>query len=122
MRAVRPKRLSTTALRCVSSPISPRRGWPSVACTKSWASWRQAEIDFREALRLQPSFALPHARLATLLRGKLPQPDEAALEERLADRQLDSGPRARLLFARPMCWTLVANTLTPRRALARPMP
>jgi hypothetical protein len=44
-------------------------------------------------------FALPHARLATLLRGKLPDADLAALESRLADPQLADGPRARLLFA-----------------------
>ncbi len=58
-----------------------------------------AETAFRDALRLQPAFALPHARLATLLRGKLPPADKAALTERLADPQLGSGPRARLLFA-----------------------
>lgn len=58
-----------------------------------------AEADFREALRLQQTFALPHARLATLLRGKLSDTDRVALEARLADPQLDEGPRARLLFA-----------------------
>jgi tetratricopeptide (TPR) repeat protein len=58
----------------------------------------RAEAAFREALRLQPVFALPHARLATLLRGKLPDTDRAALEERLADPRLGPGPRARLLF------------------------
>ena len=59
----------------------------------------QAEAAFREALRLQPAFALPHARLATLLRAKLPEQDLAALEARLADENLAQGPRARLLFA-----------------------
>jgi tetratricopeptide (TPR) repeat protein len=58
-----------------------------------------AEAAFRQALDLQPTFALPHARLATLLRGKLSEPDLAALERRLADPQLADGPRARLLFA-----------------------
>ncbi len=57
-----------------------------------------AEAAFREALRLQPAFAVPHARLATLLRGKLPDADLAALEHRLADAELAEGPRARLLF------------------------
>jgi hypothetical protein len=42
---------------------------------------------------------LPHARLGTLLRGKLPADDLAALEARLADPQLADAPRARLLFA-----------------------
>jgi tetratricopeptide (TPR) repeat protein len=59
----------------------------------------EAEAAFRTALKLQPSFALPYARLATLLRGKLPDADRAALEERLADPKLERGPRARLLFA-----------------------
>src|SRR5262249_3789526 len=45
----------------------------------------EAEADFREALRLEPGYALPHARLATLLRGKLPEADLAALEDCLAD-------------------------------------
>jgi tetratricopeptide (TPR) repeat protein len=57
-----------------------------------------AEAAFREAMRRQPQFALPHARLATLLRGKLPDADRAALEERLADPELADAPRARLLF------------------------
>src|SRR5262249_33418243 len=39
-----------------------------------------------------------HARLATLLRGKLPDADLAALEGRLADPKMADGPRARLLF------------------------
>ena len=52
----------------------------------------EAEAAFREALRLQPTFALPHARLATLLRGRLPDADSAAMDERLADPNLDPGP------------------------------
>jgi tetratricopeptide (TPR) repeat protein len=59
----------------------------------------EAETAFREALALQPTFALPHARLATLLRGKLSDSDLSALEARLADPKLADGPRARLLFA-----------------------
>ena len=58
----------------------------------------EAEAALREALRLQPQFAIPHGRLATLLRGKLPAADLAALEERLQDETLPAGPRARLLF------------------------
>jgi tetratricopeptide (TPR) repeat protein len=58
-----------------------------------------AESAFREALHLQPGYALPHARLATLLRGRLPEADFAALKERLADPGLAEGPRARLRFA-----------------------
>ncbi len=59
----------------------------------------EAEDRFRAALELQPAFAIPHARLATLLRSKLPDDDLAALETRLIDEQLGQGPRARLLFA-----------------------
>jgi tetratricopeptide (TPR) repeat protein len=58
-----------------------------------------AERSFRTALEKQSTFALPHARLATLLRSKLPEADLAALEERLKDDKLAEGPRARLLFA-----------------------
>ena len=52
----------------------------------------EAEAAFRTALKLQPAFALPHARLATLLRHKLPDDDLAALEARLADDKLGAGP------------------------------
>jgi tetratricopeptide (TPR) repeat protein len=58
----------------------------------------QAEACFREALRLQPGYAVAHARLATLLRGKLPDDDLARLEKRLSDTDLGDGPRARMLF------------------------
>jgi tetratricopeptide (TPR) repeat protein len=71
-----------------------------------------AEAAFRAALRLQAPFAMPHARLATLLRGKLPDADLAALEERLADPELGEGPRARLLFG-------LAHALDGRGAYAR---
>jgi tetratricopeptide (TPR) repeat protein len=59
----------------------------------------EAEASFRAALRVQPKYAAAHARLATLLRGELPPADLTALEERLADPELEPGPRARLLFA-----------------------
>lgn len=59
----------------------------------------EAEADFREALRVQPGLPLAYGRLATLLRGKLPDADRAALEKRLANPKLGDGPRARLLFA-----------------------
>jgi tetratricopeptide (TPR) repeat protein len=58
----------------------------------------EAEAAFRSALELQPNFAIPYARLATLLRDKLPEADLRALEERLSDSALAKGPRARLLF------------------------
>jgi tetratricopeptide (TPR) repeat protein len=58
-----------------------------------------AETSFRAAQRANPRFALPYARLATLLRGKLPAADLAALEERLSDPELGDAPRSHLLFA-----------------------
>ena len=60
---------------------------------------KEAETAFREALRVQPGYTVPHARLATLLRGKLPDADRAALESKLADPELGGIPRGRLLFA-----------------------
>jgi tetratricopeptide (TPR) repeat protein len=59
----------------------------------------EAEACFREALRLNPSYPQARARLATLLRGKLPDVDLVALESRLADAKLDEPARASLLFA-----------------------
>ena len=91
----------------------------------------EAESAFRTALRLQPGFPLPHARLATLLRGKLPDGDRAALEQRLGDPQLGKEPRARLLFglahvldargeyARAASCLLEANALAAEKARSR---
>ncbi|OWK40611.1 tetratricopeptide repeat-containing sulfotransferase family protein [Fimbriiglobus ruber] len=59
----------------------------------------EAEAAYREAIRLQPSFALAHSRLATLLRGRFPAADQAALDELLASPNLGDEGRARLLFA-----------------------
>jgi tetratricopeptide (TPR) repeat protein len=58
----------------------------------------EAERAIREALRVQPSFTSAHARLATLLRGRLPTADCAALQERLTDPQLSVRCRVELLF------------------------
>ena len=57
-----------------------------------------AERSFRTALEKQPAMRLPHARLATLLRSKLPEADLAALEERLKDDKLAEGPRGQAAF------------------------
>ncbi len=72
----------------------------------------EAEAALREAIRLQPQFALPHARMATLLRGKFSNEDLAALEERIADEKIGSGPRARMLFG-------MAHVLDARGEFAR---
>jgi tetratricopeptide (TPR) repeat protein len=57
-----------------------------------------AEACFREALLHTPAHAPAHGRLATLLRGDLPDDDLAALQRRLDDPDLGDGPRADLLF------------------------
>jgi tetratricopeptide (TPR) repeat protein len=57
-----------------------------------------AEAAFRSAIQLQPRFGMGHARLATLLRGKLPQSDLLALEERLAEQKRNGDPHPSLLF------------------------
>jgi tetratricopeptide (TPR) repeat protein len=72
----------------------------------------EAEAAYRMALRLDPSFSLPLARLATLLRGKLPSVDLAALETRLAEPGLGPEPRGRLSFA-------LAHVLDARGEYAR---
>jgi tetratricopeptide (TPR) repeat protein len=91
-----------------------------------------AEAAYRQALKLQPGFALPHARLGTLLRGKLAEGDLTALENRLADLELKPEARGRLLFAlahvldargdfvRAAATLHEANTLTRDNRRARP--
>jgi tetratricopeptide (TPR) repeat protein len=59
----------------------------------------RAETAYRAAIGTAPRFGLAHARLATLLRDRMPDPDRAALEERLADPETNPSARARLLFA-----------------------
>jgi tetratricopeptide (TPR) repeat protein len=57
-----------------------------------------AEASFRTALQLRPAHAGAHGRLATLLRGALPNADREAAEQRLADAELADGSNADLLF------------------------
>jgi tetratricopeptide (TPR) repeat protein len=59
----------------------------------------EAEISFREAIRLNLALPQSHARLGGLLREKTPDPDIAAIRERLTDLGLDKSVRPRLLFA-----------------------
>jgi tetratricopeptide (TPR) repeat protein len=58
----------------------------------------QAEACFRRARTLYPQAAEPLARLATLLRGRLPDADLQALGARLDDPALPDGARGTLLF------------------------
>ncbi len=59
----------------------------------------QAEAHYRKAVELHPKAPGPHARLATLLRGRTPEPDRIALRERLAAQDLGEEQRGTLLFA-----------------------
>jgi tetratricopeptide (TPR) repeat protein len=59
----------------------------------------EAAAAYRAAVTCQPSFAPAHARLADLLRGRLPEPDRRALEQQLVCPQLPTDDRALLLFA-----------------------
>jgi tetratricopeptide (TPR) repeat protein len=72
----------------------------------------EAESAYRRAMRLQPGFSLPFARLATLLRGKLPDADFAAVEAHLARPDQLREPRGRLLFG-------LAHVLDARGQYAR---
>jgi tetratricopeptide (TPR) repeat protein len=57
-----------------------------------------AESCFRKALEHHPGHTVALARLATLLRDKLPDDDLALMQARLEDTTLPEGPRATLLF------------------------
>ena len=59
----------------------------------------EAEAEARAAIRLNPRFHAAHARLATLLRGKLSDDDMRSIEGLLNEVKLDIHSRARLLFA-----------------------
>jgi len=72
----------------------------------------EAEASVRESIRLQPYAPAAYGRLATLLRGKLPDADLEVIERLLADPGLGRQPRARLLFA-------IAHVLDARREYSR---
>ncbi len=76
----------------------------------------EAESAFRAAAAIAPAVPMPYSRLATLLRGKLPESDLDALERRLADPDLPPHPRARLLFG--LAHVLDARGDYPRAAAA----
>ncbi len=65
----------------------------------------QAEAAYREEIRLHPTFGPAHSCLAKLLRGRLPDADRAALEQRLADPPPDPDIHGNMLF----CLALVLD-------------
>ena len=58
----------------------------------------EAEADFFRARELNPRAPAPLSQLATLLKGKLPEPLVAAIRQQLDDPLLADGPRRGLLF------------------------
>ncbi len=60
--------------------------------------FEQAETSLRRAQAISPRVPTPLARLATLLRGRLPDADREVIRGQLADAQLADGPRCALLF------------------------
>jgi tetratricopeptide (TPR) repeat protein len=58
----------------------------------------EAIASYREAIRLKPTHAEALCQLASLLRGKLPDPDCAFLERRLTESELDDVDRVKLLY------------------------
>ena len=59
----------------------------------------KAEAAFRASLRLQPTFTAAWDALVRLLRGRLPEADRLAIEERLTDPRLNEESQIQLLFA-----------------------
>ena len=84
----------------------------------------EAEAAYRHAQALDPRAPSALARLGTLLRGSLPAPDLALLEEKATDLSIAAEIRARLAFAmahvldargqcqRAASWMSQANALT----------
>jgi tetratricopeptide (TPR) repeat protein len=68
-----------------------------------------AEASFRAALELQPGLVAAMGRLATLLRGKLPQTDRLALEQRLAEPDLPIEAVADLNFGLAHVWDAIGE-------------
>jgi tetratricopeptide (TPR) repeat protein len=82
-----------------TQPDSPQVHFALSGIYEEWGDMSEAESEVRTAIRLQPRFPAGYARLATLLRAKLPEDDLIIIERLLADSELGPQPRARLLFA-----------------------
>jgi tetratricopeptide (TPR) repeat protein len=68
-----------------------------------------AEANFRGALEKQPGLPAAMGRLATLLRGKLPEADRLAIEKRLAEADLPLEAVADLNFGLAHVWDAVGE-------------
>jgi tetratricopeptide (TPR) repeat protein len=86
----------------IAAELEPNSAWAQMSLGgvhEELGDMAAAEVCLRAALQMQPGFANPRARLGTMLRGKLPDADLAALEARLQDPDLGDEPRANLLFS-----------------------
>ncbi len=80
-------------------PSSARTQFALSATFEEQGQLAEAEAALREAIRLDPRFPAAHARLAMLLRGKLPDDDRLSVERLIEEPGQSPWPRARLLFA-----------------------
>ena len=87
--------------------LQPHASNPQV--NLGWLHELQGEMDlaeaaFRRAIERQPKAPAPHARLASLLRGNLPEIDLTALLDRLTDHAAGERLRSHLLFGLAHVW------------------
>jgi tetratricopeptide (TPR) repeat protein len=81
--------------------LDPDRGATHASLAQVWeqlGEFEKAIESLRETLRREPRHPWALGRLATRLRGKLPEADRAAIEGVLADPRLPRESRAELLF------------------------
>ncbi len=93
-------------------PNSARTQFALSATLEEQGRLAEAEAALREAIRLEPRFPAAHARLAMLLRGKLPEDDLLIVERLIDEPEQPPRMRARLLFS-------LAQVLDARREHAR---
>ena len=90
-------------------PASPRVHFALGGLYQEAGKMAAAEKALREAISLQPKYPAAYARLATLLKKKLPTKDLSNLEELLNDSNLDRDSRERLLFAVAQVYDAIPN-------------
>ena len=86
--------------------------------------FHRAEYYYRQAIEKKPSYCLPHARLGTLLRGKLPDNDLMALNDQLNSPTIAEDTRVRIYYALAAIydskqqWKLAAEAITKAKELS----
>ncbi|MGH7138968.1 MAG: sulfotransferase, partial [Pirellulales bacterium] len=91
------------ARECFQAALRLQPDFPGARCNlaqvfQELGDLAASEHAYREVLRDYPQHADALAQLATLLRGKLPEPDRLLIDERLADSDLTAAGRSSLLF------------------------